>query len=68
MIVIKHTPARKDVRCMVTQDIWRDLDVQQANTNVRIAKNWVISVACATRRLDMKTKGPSSQDHPRHIN
>ena len=38
------------------------------NTNVRIAINLVISVAYAKRRLDMKTKGPWSQDHPRHIN
>ena len=41
--------ARKDVRNVVIQNILRDLDVQQANTNVRIAINLVISVACATR-------------------
>ena len=68
IIVIKHTQARKDVRSVVSQGILRDLDVQQANTNVRIAINLVISVACATRRLHMKTKAPWSQDHPRHIN
>ena len=68
IIVIKHTQASKDVRCVVIQDILRDLDVQWANTNVRIALNLVISLAFATRILDMKTKGLWSQDNPRDIN
>ena len=55
IIVIKHTQARKDVRSVVIQNTLRDIDVQQANINARIAINLVISVACATRRLDMKT-------------
>ena len=67
IIVIKHMKSRKDVRNVVTQGILRDLDVQWANINARIAINLVISVACATRRLDMRTKGPWSQDHTRHI-
>ena len=68
LIVIKHTQARKYVRSVVIQDILRDLDVQQAKTNVRIAINLASSVACATRRIDIKTKGPGNTDHPRHIN
>ena len=49
IIVLKHTQARKDVRCVVTQNILKDLDVQQTNINVRIAINLVISVACGTK-------------------
>ena len=68
IIVTKHMQAKKDVRSVLIQNILRDLNVQQANANVRIAINLDISVACATRRMDMKTKGPWSQDHPRCIN
>ena len=68
IIVTKHTQARKDVRSVTIQNILRDLDIHRTNINARIAINLVISVACATRRLDMKTKGPWSQDHPRLIN
>ena len=60
IIVIKHMQARKDVRSVVIQNTLRDIDVQQASINARIAINLVISVVCATRRLDVKTKGPRS--------
>ena len=60
VIVIKLMQASKDLRSVVTQDILRDLGVQQANINVRIAIDLVISIAHATRRLDMKTKCPWS--------
>ena len=67
IIVIKHKQPRKDVRSMVIQDMLRDLDVQQANTYVRIAIKLVISVACAIRSMDMKTKGLWGPDHQRYI-
>ena len=66
IIVIKHMQARKDVRSVVIQNILRDLGVQQANTNVRIAINLVISVACATRRLDMEKRSFESGSPKAH--
>ena len=65
IIVIKHAQARKDLRSVVIQNILMDLDVQQAHPNVRIAISLVISVAYATRRLDMKTKGPWESRSPK---
>ena len=63
IIVIKHMQAKNYVRSVVIQGKLRDLDVQWPDINIRVAINLVISVACGTRRLDMKTKGPWSWDH-----
>ena len=66
MIIIKHTQVKKDVPNVVIHNIEKDLDVQLASTNVKIAISIVISVACATRReKHMTRKGLWSQDHPK---
>ena len=69
MIIIKHTQVKKDVQSVMIHNILRDLDVQPANTNVKIATSKVISVACAKRREKHLTrKSLWSQDHSKHIN
>ena len=50
MIIIKHIQVKKDDQNVVIHNILRDLDVQLASTNIKIATGMVISVACATRR------------------
>ena len=68
MIIIKHTQVKKDVPNAVIHNIEKDLDVQLASTNVKIAISMVISVACAARRENLNIKGLWSQVHPKHFN
>ena len=63
--IMKHTQAQIDVRSVVIHNTLRDLDVKLVSTNVRIVINLVISVAYATRRKNLSTKGIQV---PEHIN
>ena len=51
---VKHTQAQTDVRSVVIHNMLRESDDQLASTNVKIAINLVISVACATRRKNLR--------------
>ena len=54
---MKHMQAQVDVKSVVIQNMLRDLDVQLASTNVKIAISLAILVACATRRKSLNTRG-----------
>ena len=68
MIIIKHKQVKKDVPNVVIHNIEKDLDVQLASMNVKLAIGMVILVPYDTGRGNLNIKCLWSQGHQKHIN